>query len=161
MKSKRGEVNTFAVILITVVIGMGAWCIKDMPTIKNMFGKSKIFIGKSETITETISRDNEEKSPYLKQAEEIFRVLEENFSDFMKAEALVDFGCVDNEKESWRGRNVFMLNGSRTGFIDGGKFADKFTKALQANTLEINDEGTLFQVDISDISSLSVNEVSY
>lgn len=157
VKSRRGEVNTLAVIVIAGVVGVGAWCVKDTSAVKNMLGK--LGFGKSETRTQIISRDHEEESPHVKQAKEILRTLENNFGEFLRAGALEDLGCAEIENESWRGRNVFTLSGSRAGFIDARKFADNFAKELQADTLEINDDGTLFQADISDPSSFGTNSL--
>lgn len=158
MKSRRGEVNTLAVIVIAGAVGVGAWCVKDTSAVKNMLGK--LGFGKSETKTEMISKDKPvDRSPHLKQAKEILRALEDNFGEFLRAGALEDLGCADSENESWRERNIFMLSGGRIGFIDAGKFADNFTKTLQADTLEINDDGTLFQADISDPSSFSASSL--
>lgn len=161
VKARRGELNTLAVVVavaaVAGVVGVSAWCAKDIPIVKNIIGK---FFGWNNTRAEqTISLDREEESPHLKQAREILRALDEKFGDFMKAGAIEDFECTDSENESWRGQNVFMLSGGRAGFIDGEKFAANFVKALQPDTLEINEEGTLFQADMSDTSSFSVNAI--
>lgn len=104
----------------------------------------------------TVSPEVTSKPDYGKFAQEILSSLENDYGGYVKAGAIQDYEFYENENDllqKWQGRNIFMFTGSTAGFIDEWKFSESFTNALKPSTLEINDDGTLFNADMSDAQS--------
>ena len=109
------------------------------------------------TVSPEVTRPN-----YPKLAEEIFASLERSFGEFVNAGAVEDYVFCETENDllqKWRGRNIFMFTGSRAGFIDTDKFSWAVSDSLQPSTLEISDDGTVFQADMSNAQSFSANSL--
>gem|GEM_PF-5449162 len=152
-KSSTGK--WIAGIVIGAVVAVGAWLGYDVyirPSQKGNIGSEPA----------TVSPEVTSKPDYGKFAEEILSSLENDYGGYVKAGAIEDYGFCENEEElsqAWRGRNVFMFTGSNAGFIDEWKFSESFTNALKPSTLEMNDEGTLFNADMSDAQSFRANSL--
>ncbi|MBR0279712.1 MAG: hypothetical protein IJQ75_06995, partial [Synergistaceae bacterium] len=119
-------------------------------------GLYELFANKSRSVTDippAVQRDTKQE-----QAQEIFRSLEKDFGEFVKAEAIEDFDYVTGERDllSWRGKNIYPL---KAGFIDVEKLTGAFTDALQPDTLEINHNRTKFQADIAGTSGFSAKSI--
>ena len=142
-------------IIIAAVVAVGAWFGYDVYIAKRKQ------TGTIDSQTSTLPRETA-RTDYAKLSEEIFTSFENSFGDYVKAGAVEDYEFCANEDDllrNWGGRNIFMLRDSRTGFIDTEKFSQAFTNALQSSTLEMNDEGTLFQADMSDAQSFSAKSL--
>ena len=152
-KSSTGK--WIARIVIGAVVAVGAWLGYDVyirPSQKGNIGSEPA----------TVSPEVTSKPDYGKFAQEILSSLENDYGGYVKAGAIEDYGFCENEEElsqAWRRRNVFMFTGSNAGFIDEWKFSESFTNALKPSTLEINDDGTLFNADMSDSQSFRADSL--
>ena len=132
------------------------WLLGGLAIFGGLGGLYEVFANKSRSVTDippAVQRDTKQE-----QAQEIFRSLEKDFGEFVKAEAIEDFDYVTGERDllSWRGKNIYPL---KSGFIDVEKLTKAFTASLQPKTLEINDNSTAFQADIAGTSGFSANSL--
>ena len=132
------------------------WLLGGLAIFGGLGGLYEVFTNKSRSVTgipPAVQRDTKQE-----QAQEIFRSLEKDFGEFVKAGAIEDFDYVTGERDllSWRGKNIYPL---KAGFIDVEKLTGAFTDALQPDTLEINHNRTKFQADIAGTSGFSAKSI--
>lgn len=144
---KGNGIKRLAAVVGVVVAAVAAYLSFDMYRNKSRSGNI------SPDTPPAVQRDTKQE-----QAQEISRVLEEDFGEFVKAGAIEDFDYVTGERDllSWRGKNIYPL---KAGFIDVEKLTGAFTDALQPDTLEINHNRTKFQADIAGTSGFSAKSI--
>ena len=150
LKSTVGKQKLAIITLLILTIAGAVYGLRD-----------KLFGGKShnpQIPPEETARQEREQS-FRKQAEGIYADFADRFGAFVNAGAVEAFDIAGNASDSWRGKKVFPAEGSSPGIISREGLVLSLASSLLAETLEVADNGSLFQADISQSASFIPGDI--
>lgn len=147
LKSTVGKQKIAIIVLSIAAIAGVIFGLKD-----TIFGGQSHNPQMERQISEERARKEREQS-FRKQAEGIYADFADTFGAFVNAGAVEAFDIARNTSDTWRGRKIFPADGASPGIISTEGLVSALSSSLLPETLEVADNGTVFQADCREPSA--------